>query len=480
VRFFRIPLESRLLLAVASAVVPRRLKNEWRMEWEGEIWWWIATQPDAGRSVRERLALISHCVGAIADGFCLWFADEDRLAGMRAEFRKPLACFVAGMFLLALLGVLSSGFENTRRALQSTFFPRDPALAVLSQTGPFMGQRLGVPLDKVAYWDRHASSLQGTAVYTWYRSVIEAKDLPAAKVGARFFSLLRVRPQIGRVFSVDDVRSCADCVVVGYDFWKRHLGADPQVIGRRMMVDGRAFRVIGVLRKDFWFLDESPAVWSLFDEKTWKDFPVMMTGAICRLTPGTLAAVAGGELRALARQVMPKQTGTWTNVAPLDAIVRRPVDLLGPLLLGFAGFAFLGALGVLGVRGVRPAAFLLAKAVVLLTILFFAGIEFGGAASMTGIGGTTFVSATAFFWMFAAGGVALRWVWTDQRKRCPTCLCRLAMPVRIGEGSRRLLELSGTEMACPRGHGILFAGELGYCWSPLDVTWGELFEPVGK
>jgi hypothetical protein len=318
------------------------------MEWEGEIWWWITTQRDAGRSVQERLTLVAHCTGAITDGFSLWLDEEDRLAGLHAEFRKPRACLAAGMFLLVLLGVLSGGFENTRRAIQSAFFPRDSGLAVLSQTGPFMGQRLGVPLDKVAYWDRHAASIQG-AVYTWYRSVIEAKDFPAAKVG---------------------VHSGADCVVVGYDFWKRHLGADPRIIGRLMMVDGRAFRVIGVLRKDFWFLDERPAVWSLFDEKTWKDFPVMMTGAICRLTPGASAAVAGRELRTLARDVIPKQTGTWTNVTPLDAILRRPIDLLGPLFAGFIGFALLGAAGVFVIRGVLPAAFLLAQAVVLLSIVF--------------------------------------------------------------------------------------------------------------
>jgi len=203
----------------------------------------------------------------------------------------------------------------------------------------------------------------------------------------------------------------------------------------------------------------------------------MMTGAICRLTPGVAPDVAGLELRALAREVVPTQTGIWTNVALLDGIVRRPVDLLGPLFLGFGGLALLGALGVLVVRGLLGAAFLLAKAGGLLAIVFLAGMEFGGAGSVTGIGGTTFASATAFFWMLAVGCVALRWVWTDQRKRCPTCLCRLAMPVRIGEGSRRLLELSGKEMACLNGHGTLFAGESGCCWSPLDASWGELFEP---
>ena len=57
------------------------------MEWEGEIWWWITTQPDAGRGVWERLALVLHCAGAIVDGLCLWVEDEDRRSRSVYDFR---------------------------------------------------------------------------------------------------------------------------------------------------------------------------------------------------------------------------------------------------------------------------------------------------------------------------------------------------------------------------------------------------------
>jgi len=140
-------------------------------------------------------------------------------------------------------------------------------------------------------------------------------------------------------------------------------------------VDGRTFRVIGVLRKDFWFLDESPAVWSLFDKGTWRNYPVMLTGAIRRLTPGVAPDVAGRELRELAREVVPKQSGIWTNVMPLDSIARRPIDLLGPMFLGFAGVSCLVALGVLVTRGVLGAVFLLLAIVIGLTMSRGRGAE---------------------------------------------------------------------------------------------------------
>src|SRR4051794_11152542 len=109
----RIPPESRLFLLAASFFIPNAQRADWRMEWEGEVWWWITTQPEAGRSVRERLALAIHCAGAISDGFCLWLEDEYLLARLRAILRGPQACLAAGVLLIAIIGSLSGGFETT-------------------------------------------------------------------------------------------------------------------------------------------------------------------------------------------------------------------------------------------------------------------------------------------------------------------------------------------------------------------------------
>jgi len=310
-------------------------------------------------------------------------------------------------------------------------------------------------------------------------------DVLAAKVGVQFFPLLLSKPQAGRVFGSDDLQSCRSCAVIGYEFWRGRLRADPGIIGRTITVDNRPFRVIGVLRKDFWFLGERPAVWSLFDERMWRSFPIAMTGAICRLRPGIPPAVVEQDLRRLAGAVVPREAGTWVTVNPLDVIVRGPITSLGPLFIALAGLALLCSLGGF-VRGeVIAGAFLLAKTVVCLSAIFLASFEFGGAASITGIGGTTVAAGTAFCWLLVAGSLAVRWAWNDQRKRCRKCLRRLMEPVRIGEVSRMLLEPSGTEMACPRGHGVLFTVEGDSIapkdrWYPLDATWRQLFAPVAK
>jgi len=77
--------------------------------------------------------------------------------------------------------------------------------------------------------------------------------------------------------------------------------------------------------------------------------------------------------------------------------------------------------------------------------------------------------------------LAFRWVYLDQRQRCPMCLRRLSGPVRIGCASQTFLEWYGAESMCTHGHGLLHAPEtpLSYQgkrrWLRLDRSWRGLF-----
>jgi hypothetical protein len=82
--------------------------------------------------------------------------------------------------------------------------------------------------------------------------------------------------------------------------------------------------------------------------------------------------------------------------------------------------------------------------------------------------------------------LVLRWVLTDQRRRCPVCLRVLTNPVRIGRPSRMFLDWYGTELMCARGHGLLHVPEIATScygsqqWLYLDRSWSGLFtEPAG-
>ena len=82
----------------------------------------------------------------------------------------------------------------------------------------------------------------------------EPVRLHAAAVSAGYLETLGVAPAIGRTFSPADDRPGAALVVLLSDAtWRREFGADPNVTGRGIRIDGRSATVIGVMPDGFDF-----------------------------------------------------------------------------------------------------------------------------------------------------------------------------------------------------------------------------------
>jgi predicted permease len=84
----------------------------------------------------------------------------------------------------------------------------------------------------------------------------EATEIPGSEVTSDFFSVFGEKPFLGRAFLPKE--SDADqpkTVVVSYQFWQQHLGADPAAIGRAITLDETSYTVIGVMPADFHFGD---------------------------------------------------------------------------------------------------------------------------------------------------------------------------------------------------------------------------------
>jgi hypothetical protein len=67
--------------------------------------------------------------------------------------------------------------------------------------------------------------------------------------------------------------------------------------------------------------------------------------------------------------------------------------------------------------------------------------------------------------LFVVGSIcSLRWAFQDQERRCKACLCLLNGPRQVGRPSHNLIEQSGNEFACRKGHGLLSVPELETSW----------------
>jgi putative ABC transport system permease protein len=76
---------------------------------------------------------------------------------------------------------------------------------------------------------------------------------PAEMVSGNYFTVLGVKPTLGRLFTqADDLQPGANPIVVlSFDFWKNHLGVDSTVIGTNISVNGKPFQIAGVAAPGF-------------------------------------------------------------------------------------------------------------------------------------------------------------------------------------------------------------------------------------
>ncbi len=72
-------------------------------------------------------------------------------------------------------------------------------------------------------------------------------------VTGNYFSALGVRPAAGRLLEPGEGENetAPLVVVLGYSFWQRRFGGDPDLVGQQVLVDGRSATVVGVAAKGF-------------------------------------------------------------------------------------------------------------------------------------------------------------------------------------------------------------------------------------
>jgi putative ABC transport system permease protein len=81
-----------------------------------------------------------------------------------------------------------------------------------------------------------------------------AERVEGYQVTADYFAVMGIPAQLGRSIAADNFGpGRASVVVLSYGFWQRHLGADPSIVGRNLLLNGQKFAVIGIMPSDFDF-----------------------------------------------------------------------------------------------------------------------------------------------------------------------------------------------------------------------------------
>jgi hypothetical protein len=172
--------------------------------------------------------------------------------------------------------------------------------------------------------------------------------LRAGRVTASFFRVMGTPPLLGRYFSeAEDGPSAPAITVLSYPRWRSRMGADPNVVGKTMALNGGSFQIIGVMPQGFDYPAESQ-LWTpqRMDESRQRvrspATPVQIVNIVARVRPGIseqqvnsamerqtalISAEwskglegAEGWLKGLRIQAMPLQRWCITALVPTMAI----------------------------------------------------------------------------------------------------------------------------------------------------------------
>jgi putative ABC transport system permease protein len=134
------------------------------------------------------------------------------------------------------------------------------------------------------------------------------QSVTGAAVSPALFTILGINPPFGRTFLPEEAQQGRDRVVIlGYGLWQRAFGADPQTMGKEVIIDGRSCQVIGVMPKGF----DYPSPSELWMPQVFvpADFAPDHRGnhgyeVLARLKPGVSLAEARQDMAALSRSII--------------------------------------------------------------------------------------------------------------------------------------------------------------------------------
>jgi predicted permease len=286
---------------------------------------------------------------------------------VRVLRRKP-------SFALAVIAVLALGigantaiFSIVNAVLLRPLPFDDPARLVRIFHVPPQDAFPGMPTFSVSPanffdWKRSARLFEGMVIYRFRPFILtggsSAEEVMAGAVGAEFFDVLRARPTVGRTFLPDeDAPGKGRVVILSDGFWKTHLGAAPDAVGRTLKLDGEAFTVIGVMPAKF-----SVEAWGVTGTDMW--VPVAYTDAqravrenhnaqvVARLRPGVTVTQAKSELSQISKRLeseYPKENAGWgATVVPLHEVLVGDVRMSLIVLLGAVALVLLIACANVG------------------------------------------------------------------------------------------------------------------------------------
>ena len=281
---------------------------------------------------------------------------QDVRYGFRMLRKHKGFTIVATLTLALGIGVNTAMFSVLNTFLfRSLPYPESSQLVTVFRTSPVSQSWPHNPGVFITEHERN-TVFEKMAAYNYVtRSLVEQGQTAERVSGllgtADFLPAFRVAPALGRLFNPEEFEPEADNVAVLSDrFWQSHFGGDPNILGRKLQLDGKTVSVVGVMPPGF----DHPILWGQID--FWQ--PLAFTPeqkkttanylqSFARLKPGVTIEQAEKSLVTLVANINKENSPNKQNPdsVRLEPLQRSLSDDIGRKVMwftfGLAGFVLL-------------------------------------------------------------------------------------------------------------------------------------------
>jgi putative ABC transport system permease protein len=284
---------------------------------------------------------------------------QDLRYGLRTLRNSPGFAAVAVLTLAIGIGANTAIFSFVDAILLKPLPYANPDRIVRVLEKPPGGGRNVISALNYIDWTRQNTVFEYMAAQTGggvsYAGSGEPVQLRGARVSPHYFDIFGIKAAIGRTFAPDEDQLGKERVaVLGHVLWETQFGGDPAIVGRKIVLDGQPYEVIGVLPAGGAFDRAYSQIWrplAFEPGNLTRDFHWLVSFAL--LKPGVTLQQARAQMDGVGAQIeaqYPASNKGWgVNIEPFaDTIVgtqlRRSVWIMMAavgmvLLIGCANLA---------------------------------------------------------------------------------------------------------------------------------------------
>jgi putative ABC transport system permease protein len=308
------------LIALIGSIVPRRLRADWRQEWEAELRYRELLLADWDKlNWKTKLDLLRRSLGAFIDALRLqpqrWEDEmiQDLRFSLRMLFKHKSFTLVAVLTLALGIGATTALFSVVYGVLISPYpyaKPGEiwaPGLRGVKANQIMRSYLLGAYQDmaKLPAFSDVMATAPGNVLLT---GEYAPESFGGVRMSGNGFNFLGVPPLLGRTLQPSDIRPTGEpelVTVLSFKRWQRLFGGDPNALGKTLRLNDEIYTIVGVMPPRFgWWTGDG--VWlplGVNARDSQSVFPIV------RLKPGMTAAAAEQQLHPLQLE--------WAKATPM-------------------------------------------------------------------------------------------------------------------------------------------------------------------